>query len=51
MAVTEFGYTVAGNFNPEQKNPVNRETLNSVKQEKPQSINNDHPGHKRQKRQ
>jgi membrane-bound lytic murein transglycosylase B len=51
MAVTEFGYTVASNLNPEQKNPVNRETLNSVKQEKPQSTNNDHPGHKRQKRQ
>jgi membrane-bound lytic murein transglycosylase B len=51
MAVTEFGYTVASNLNSEQKNPVNRETLNSVKQEKPQSTNNDHPGHKRQKRQ
>ncbi len=51
MAVTEFGYKVASNFNPEQKNPANGETLNSVKQEKPPSINNDRHGHKRQKRQ
>jgi len=47
MAVTEFGYTVANNLNLEQKNPVNSETLNSVKQEKPPSTNSDRPGRKR----
>jgi membrane-bound lytic murein transglycosylase B len=51
MAVTEFGYQVASNFNPEQKNPARGETLNSFKQEKPPSTNNDRPGHKRQKQQ
>lgn len=51
MAVTEFGYQVASNFNPEQKNPARGETLNSFKQEKPPSTNNDRLGHKRQKRQ